>query len=93
MQENKGEFMKYATAGTLESNDCLITVEPSINLEIIIDSIVKDAFGDEIEKVIREVLKSQKIKKMKVHIQDKGALNYTIRARLLTAISRLEEKK
>lgn len=84
--------MNYATAGTLESNDCLITVEESQNLEIIIDSIVKDAFGEEIERVIREVLNSQKIKKMKVHIQDKGALNYTIRARLLTAIHRLEEK-
>ncbi len=85
--------MKYATAGTLESNDCLITVESSDQLEIIIESIVKDAFGEEIEKVIREVLKSRKVKKMKVHIQDKGALNYTIRARLLTALRRLEEKQ
>ncbi len=84
--------MIYATAGTLESNDCLITVENSSSLEIIIESIVKDAFGEEIEKVILDVLKSKKIKKIKVHIQDKGALNYTIRARLLTALKRLEVK-
>ena len=52
--------MIYATAGTLESNDCLITVENSSSLEIIIESIVKDAFGEEIEKVILDVLKSKK---------------------------------
>lgn len=84
--------MKHATAGTLESNDCLVTVEASDQLEIQIDSTVKDVFGEAIEKVILDVLKKSHIKKIKVSIQDKGALDYTIRARLLTAIYRMEEK-
>lgn len=84
--------MPYASAGTLSSNDCLITVEPSETLEISIESIVFEAFGEQIEHVIRGVLKQLKIKKLKVSIQDKGALDYTIKARLITAIHRLEGK-
>jgi citrate lyase subunit gamma (acyl carrier protein) len=83
----------YASAGTLESNDCLITVEPSDVLSISVESIVKETFGEQIEQEILNCLKQLKIKTMKVHISDKGALDYTIRARLLTAIKRLEEKK
>jgi citrate lyase subunit gamma (acyl carrier protein) len=93
MPENKGDAMIYASAGTLESNDCLITVESSDQLLIVVESIVYDAFGDKIEQEIRNVLSQMKIKKMKVHISDKGALDYTIRARLITAIKRLEAKK
>ncbi|HOI84786.1 MAG TPA: citrate lyase acyl carrier protein [Acholeplasmataceae bacterium] len=84
--------MPYASAGTLSSNDCLITVEPADSLVITIESIVFDAFGDQIERVIQDVCKQLKIKKMKVLVQDKGALDYTIKARLITAIHRLEGK-
>lgn len=93
MLENKGEIMIYASAGTLESNDCLITVEPNDQLLIVVESIVYEAFGEQIEQEIRNVLSQLKIKKIKVHISDKGALDYTIRARLITAIKRLEGKK
>lgn len=85
--------MKYASAGTLESNDCLITVHPNDNIDIIIESIVFDAFGAQIEAVIREVLSIEKVKGLKVHIKDKGALDYTIKARLITALKRLEAKR
>ena len=85
--------MKYATAGTLESNDCLITVYENETKEIIIDSIVKEVFGDQILNVIQEILRKHKIKSIKVMVQDKGALDYTIRARLTTALKRLEDLK
>ena len=85
--------MTYASAGTLESNDCLITVEPSDTLDITIESIVLAAFGEQIKTVILDVLKRQRIKTMKVHLKDKGALDYTIEARLITAIKRLEAKR
>jgi citrate lyase subunit gamma (acyl carrier protein) len=85
-------ILSYASAGTLSSNDCFITVEHAEQLEITIESIVLDAFGDQIEQVIRGVLKQLKIKKLKVLVQDKGALDYTIKARLITALHRLEKK-
>lgn len=81
--------MKIGTAGTLESNDAMITVKTSDELKITIKSIVYDFFGDQIEKVIRDTLKELEIHHIEVECNDKGALDYTIRARLITAIRRM----
>lgn len=81
--------MKIATAGTLESNDCLMTVQSHQGIKIDIESIVYDQFGDQIEKVIRETLSELKITNIHVMCKDKGALDYCIKARLITAIKRL----
>lgn len=83
--------MGLAVAGTLESNDCLVTVRKNKGLKIVIDSIVYDQFKDEIENTILEVLNEHDIKNVFVSIVDKGALNYTIKARLITALKRLGE--
>lgn len=82
--------MKTA-AGSLESSDCLITISDSDTLEIVIESVVFKQFGDEILKVITDTLKEHKIEKLKVLCQDKGALDYTIKSRLETAILRRGE--
>lgn len=82
--------MKIGICGTLESNDCLITVEESEDLEIVIESIVFDQFGDAIKQVITDVLKNLNINHIKVFCNDKGALDYTIKSRLITAIQRME---
>lgn len=81
--------MKKGVAGTLESNDALITVYENDKLEIEISSIVFDFFGEEIERVVRETLKQLKVEKIKVVVVDKGALDYTIKARLTTAVKRM----
>lgn len=83
--------MSLAVAGTLESNDCLITVRKNKGLKIVIDSIVYEQFKDEIESTILEVLNANNIKDVFISIVDKGALNYTIKARLITALKRLGE--
>lgn len=83
--------MKIGYCGSVESNDCMITVTESDKLEIEINSIVDDFFHDEIEKVIKDTLKDLNIDKIYVKCDDKGALNYTIKARLETAIARLGE--
>ncbi len=83
--------MKIASAGTFESNDCLVTVKEDINLTIDIQSIVYDQFKNQIEKVIQDTLNELNISKIYVSIDDKGALDYTIKARLLTAIKRMRE--
>jgi len=81
--------MKLATAGTFESNDCMITVKPHKGLKIEIESIVFEQFGEQIEKVIKETLNELNIEHIHVLINDKGALDYCIKARLITAIKRL----
>lgn len=83
--------MKIGIAGSIESNDCLITVKTSDKLIIAIESIVYDFFHDQIEQVIKDTLTELKIKTLEVKCQDKGALDYTIKARLVTAIKRMEQ--
>ena len=83
--------MKVGIAGSVESNDVLITVQPSETLIIEITSIVDAFFHDQIEKVILDTLKEKNITKIKVVCQDKGALDYTIKARLVTALARMEK--
>lgn len=85
--------MKIGVAGTVESNDCLISVSESDNLEITIESIVFEYFGDQIKKVIINTLKELNINSIKVVCTDKGALDYTIKSRLVTAIKRMEGNK
>ncbi len=82
--------MKIGVSGSLESNDAMITVTPSNAMEIEIESIVYDFFHEQIEEVIKSTLKELNRENLKVVCQDKGALDYTIRARLLTAIERME---
>ena len=79
------------SAGSLESSDCLVTVKDisETNNKIVIESIVFDQFGDQIYTVINDVLTSNNLNSIELICQDKGALDYTIKARTLTALKRL----
>lgn len=80
---------KSSKCGTLESNDIFILAVPAENgIEIELESIVGQQFGDQIEKVILEKLEEMGISSIYIKAQDKGALDYTIRARVETAIKR-----
>jgi len=81
--------MKMGTAGSKESNDCFITVEESNETKIIIDSIVGAFFYDQIKETIEETLKELNIKNVIVTVIDKGALDYTIKSRLMSAVKRM----
>ena len=84
-----GKIVQYATAGTLESSDAFVSVEPgSGRLEIDIDSVVLQQFGEEIRSVTEDVLKACEIEDAKVSIVDRGALECVIRARVESAILR-----
>lgn len=82
--------MSIGICGTMESNDCMITVQNSDKQIIEIESIVSDFFYKQIKEVILNTLKEHGNEKLYVKIVDKGALDFTIKARLLTAISRME---
>lgn len=82
------QIERSARAGSAESNDILIMISPSDTIEISIDSIVEKQYGEEIEKVIRETLEAEGVTGAKVVAQDKGALDFTIKARVKTSIAR-----
>lgn len=82
------EILKHAQAGSLESNDVLIQVDVLDTLNIELTSIVFDEFSEEIYRVVNETLNELKITKGHILINDRGALDYTIKARLISAIER-----
>lgn len=80
---------KMATAGTVESNDILIMMSPGEgDLDIEVESVVEKQYGDQIEKVIYDTLVEEGIKDAKVMAKDKGALDFTIKARVKACIKR-----
>lgn len=83
------DVMKRVNAGTIESSDVYVELEPGNNgIEIELESVVKNQFGDSIMNVVREVLKEHKVENAKLNIVDRGALDCVIRARVETAILR-----
>ncbi len=82
--------MKYS-AGSVESSDCLIRVSKHDTMEVVIESIVLEQFGDQIKQVINDTLSHQNINNILVECFDKGALDYTIKSRLMTAIKRMRD--
>lgn len=83
--------MKIGIAGTLESNDVMMTVKESVSTKIVIESIVYDYFSKQIRDTIVRTLEEMNIKNVEVLCQDRGALDYAIKARLITAIERMRE--
>lgn len=85
----KMEILKPAVAGTLESSDCQVMVEPGDGeIEFELDSAVINQFGNQIKKVVLETLKNLDVNDIKISVVDKGALDCTIRARVEGAIYR-----
>ena len=82
-------IIKPSTAGTLESSDVLVTLEPGENgLEIDIDSVVQKQFGQAIRQTVEEVLAELDVQDAKLRVVDRGALDCVIRARVETAVLR-----
>lgn len=86
------EILKSASAGTMESSDVYVQIEPAQGLEIQLESVVYNQFGDAIREVVAEVLKEQGVENAAVRIVDRGALECVIRARVETAILRGKEE-
>ena len=83
------KIVKYATAGTLESSDAYVEIEPGENgVTIQLESVVLEQFGEAIEQAARDVLKNLGVEQAQVRIADRGALECVIRARVETAVIR-----
>ena len=77
-----------AVAGTLESSDVYVTVEPAQELEIEIQSVVYNQFADQIKESVMEVLQELQVESGKVTINDKGDIDCVIKASVETAVRR-----
>ncbi|MEG2869460.1 MAG: citrate lyase acyl carrier protein [Paraclostridium sp.] len=83
------ELIVTASAGTLESSDIQIIIEPNGDgIELNLESTVIAQFGEQIEKVIIETLKSLNIENAKIFANDKGAIDPVIKSRVQTAVYR-----
>lgn len=83
------KIIKPAKAGTMESNDIYVMVQPNEGgIEISIESIVMKQFGKQIEKTIREMLDKLQVENALIVAKDRGALDFTIRARVEAAVKR-----
>ena len=83
------EILKSASAGTIESSDTYVEIAPNQSgLEVQIESVVKEQFGEEIESAVRDVLSEQGVENAQIRVVDRGALECVIRARVETAILR-----
>lgn len=82
------EIQKSASAGTMESSDVYVQIEPAVGLDIQLESVVYNQFGDSIRNVVKEVLQEQGVENAAVRLVDRGALECVIRARVETAIAR-----
>ena len=83
-------ILKTGIAGTLESSDVMITVRSNggKGVEIDLHSIVEKQYGKQIQAVIRETLSRLEVKSANIEVQDKGALDCVITARLISAVYR-----
>lgn len=78
-----------AAAGTMESSDAFVEIEPAEEgLHIQLESVVLQQFGEKIRACAQEVLQQYDVQNASVRIFDRGALDCVIRARVETAILR-----
>lgn len=82
------DIVKNAVAGTMESSDVYVEIQPANDLQIQLESVVKQQFGDQIISAVRQVLEENHVEKANVRVVDRGALECVIRARVETAICR-----
>lgn len=83
------KLLKEANAGTLESSDVYVTVAPSSEgNHITLESSVDQQYGESIIATINEVLENLEVEGAIVNVNDQGALDCTIKARVETALFR-----
>lgn len=82
------EILKSAAAGTLESSDCMVTVEPGEGISLDLSSSVMNQYGRQIKAAVLETLDRLGVQNVNVTVVDKGALECTLKARVECAVFR-----
>lgn len=88
------EITKSAVAGTLESSDAMVTIEPNDDgIEFELESSVINQFGRSIKNTVLKTLERLGVENAKVKVVDKGALDCTLKARVEGAVFRAVDQK
>lgn len=83
------EILKPAMAGTLESSDAQVTVEPGTDgIQLTLSSSVMNQYGRQIKTTVLETLERLGVENAQVTVVDKGALDCTLKARVECAVFR-----
>ena len=83
------EILKPAIAGTLESSDAQVTVEPGQDgIELSLTSSVMNQYGRQIKATVLETLERLDVQHVRITIVDKEALDCTLKARVECAVFR-----
>ena len=85
------KLVKPAQAGTMESSDILVMLAPAEEgkgIQIELKSPTMQQYGEHIKGLIMKTLQAQGVQDAIVHANEKGALDYTIEARVKTVIKR-----
>lgn len=86
------KITKRVQVGTLESSDCMVTIEPSNQFVLNIDSTVSKQFYNNIKEIANFLCKKYSIESCSILIEDKGSLPFALKARIEAAILRAGEK-
>lgn len=86
------QIRRKASAGTMQSSDLMVVVEPQDTLEIQIESTVKKQFEHLIRQRIQATLQELGVTSGHIQVSDRGALDYAIAARIQTAVTRATEE-
>ena len=87
------EIKETASAGTIEKCDCLVTVSKGEgDIKINLSSKVLYQYGDSIRNTILQTLKKLNVNDVTVDVEDMGAFEYVIVARLEAAIYRSQKQ-
>ncbi len=89
------KIVKEAVAGTLESSDVMVQIAPSDNndIDLQIKSSVQKQFADAIRQTVLDTLAKLGVSGIKINIDDKGALDCILRARVQAAVIRASDTK
>ena len=84
------ELKTTGVAGTLESSDVMITLEPKASggVDLDLQSTVLNAYGRQIKETVLATLDRLGVKNSAVTVNDHGALDCTIKARVECAFYR-----
>ena len=86
------QIRRKSSAGTMQSSDLMVVVEPADTLQIEIESTVKKQFEHLIRARITATLEQLQVSAGHIQVSDRGALDYAISARIETAIHRASEE-
>jgi len=82
---------RAAQAGTMESGDVIVTLAPAAagtGIDLQIESLVLLQYGEAIRQTVLAALQQHGVTDAQLKVVDRGALDYTVTARIKTALAR-----